>query len=252
MVKAMRRIGEYLKLIDIVIEVVDARAAHSGRNPMLDQLVKRRSRVLALNREDLAEPRITKRWVETFERSGLVAIAVDGRNPGSVARIASVVARFARERGKPSRAIVVGLPNAGKSSIINGLLRRAAAKTEDRAGITRQLQWYRLSANTELMDTPGILVPKIATRDAQWKLAVCGAVPDDRYDAEHVSAEFHRWVSVRHPRARVPDLGAFATARGFLRRGGAIDEQAAARSYVRALQRGDFGRFSFESPEGLE
>jgi ribosome biogenesis GTPase A len=247
MVRAMRRIGEYLKLIDIVVEVVDARVPRSGRNPMLDTLIANRLRVVALNREDLADPHATKAWIESFANRGLEAVAVDGRSQRSVARIAALLTRSAKTRSGISRALVVGLPNSGKSSIVNGLLRRAAAKTEDRAGVTRQLQWFRLPPNIELMDTPGILVPKIATKDAQWKLAISGALPRDRYDPEQVAVAFHRWLLHRRPRTRVPDLEAFAAARGFVRRGGNVDYHTAARSYVRALNEGAFGRISLES-----
>lgn len=249
MVRAMRRIGEYLKLIDIVVEVVDARVPRSGRNPMLDTLIANRMRVVALNREDLADPHATKAWIESFANRGLEAIAVDGRSQRSVARIATLLTRSAKTRPGTSRALVVGLPNSGKSSIVNGLLRRAAAKTEDRAGVTRQLQWFRLPPNIELMDTPGILVPKIATKDAQWKLAISGALPRDRYDPEQVSVAFHRWLLHHRPRTRVPDLEAFAAARGFVRRGGNVDYHTAARSYVRALNEGAFGRISLESAD---
>ncbi|HLX26628.1 MAG TPA: ribosome biogenesis GTPase YlqF [Candidatus Cybelea sp.] len=250
MARAMRRIGEYLSLIDIVVEVVDARVPHSGRNPSLDKLAARRARLLVLNREDLADPHVTKAWIAEFARDGVHAIAVDGRRQSSVKRVATAMLALAKARSGNSRAIVVGVPNSGKSSIINGLLRRSAAKTEDRAGVTRQLQWFRLSPNVELMDTPGILVPKIAGKEAQWKLAVCSAVPRERYDPEAVARAFHDWVVAHRPRARVPDLDEFAAQRGFVRRGGEIDYHNAAQSYLRVLNEGTFGRFSFETPKG--
>lgn len=252
MVRAMRKIGEYLKLVDIVVEVADARIPRSGRNPMLDALIGNRARILALDREDLAEPRATKAWLAAFAARGLAAIAVDGRSQRSVARVAAAVAAAAHRRRGISRTLVVGLPNSGKSSIINGLLRRAAAKTEDRAGVTRQLQWFRLSNDAELMDSPGILVPKIATPQAQWKLAICGALPRDRYDPEHVADEFHRWLTAHRPALRAPDLQAFAAARGFVRRGGAMDYHNAARSYIRELNDGTFGRITFERDDDAE
>jgi ribosome biogenesis GTPase A len=252
MVKAMRKMGEYLKLIDLVVEVVDARVPRSGRNPMLDTLLERRLRILVLNRDDLADPHATRAWIEHFKQRGLETIAVDGRSQPSVAHVAAALTRLAKTRQGMSRAIVVGLPNSGKSSIINGLLRRAAAKTEDRAGVTRQLQWFRLPPNVEVMDTPGILVPKIATKDAQWKLAISGAVPRDRYDPEQVAVAFERWATGHRPRAQVPDLEAFATARGFRVRGGEIDYHNAAQSYIRALNDGTFGRLTFETVDDPE
>ena len=162
MAAAMRRLGEYVKLADIVVEVADARIPRTGRNPMLDALIGKRARVLALSREDLAQPRVTKAWIAAFAREGLEAAAFDGRSQRSVARIGALLSRLVPPTGGIARVLVVGVPNSAKSCAINGLLRRAAAKTEDRAGVTRQLQWFRLSNRVELMDTPGILVPKIA------------------------------------------------------------------------------------------
>jgi ribosome biogenesis GTPase A len=255
MAKAARRIREYLAMIDIVIEVVDARIPRSGRNPSLDEMAGRRRRILALNREDLADSATTKRWLADFSSRGLGAVAVDGRVQRNVARIATAITRLAAVRPDSkgiSRALVVGMPNSGKSSIVNGLIRRAAAKTEDRAGVTRQLQWFRLSPSVELMDTPGVLPPKIPSAGAQWKLAICGAVPRDRYDPQEVAGAFHRWLVARHPKTRVPSLQAFASARGFKQRGGEIDYHNAAQSYIRAFNDGAFGRISLESPDDAE
>jgi ribosome biogenesis GTPase A len=174
MVRAMRRIGEYLKLIDIVIEVIDARAPRSDANPMLDELIGSRERIVVLSRDDLADPHVTPRWVQWFAARGREAIAAETRQQQSVSRILAAVTALAKKRSGLSRVIVVGVPNSGKSSVINGLLKRAAAKTEDRAGVTRQLQWFRLGPTIELMDSPGILVPKIETAASQWKLALIG------------------------------------------------------------------------------
>lgn len=254
MAKAVRRIRESLAAIDLIVEVVDARIPRSGRNPMLDALAGRRTRILTLNREDLADAATTKRWLEHFSQCGLRAIAVDGRVQRSVARIATAVTGLAAgERSKGmSRALIIGVPNSGKSSIVNGLLRRAAAKTANRAGVTRQLQWFRLAPGVELMDTPGVLPPTRLEAHAQWKLAICGALPRDRYDPQHVAAAFYSWLVAHHPRTRVPSPQAFAQARGFMRRGGEIDHHNAAQSYIRALNDGAFGRISFESPDDVE
>lgn len=252
MVKAMRRIGEYLKLIDLVIEVVDARVARSGRNPMLDTIVGDRKRMIVLNFEDLADPAVTRRWIEHFEALGRPVAATDGRVQPSVRRAAAKVAELASGRKGTARALVVGLPNTGKSAVINGLIRRSAAKTEDRAGVTRQLQWFRMNEGVEIMDTPGILVPKIPDNDAQWKLAITGAVPRERYDPEEIAVFFHRWLAARPQGAGdVPDLETFARSRGFMRRGGEIDYHNAAQSYVAAFGEGTFGRISLESPDDV-
>jgi ribosome biogenesis GTPase A len=248
MARAMRKISERLALIDIVVEVVDARIARSGRNPALDRLAGRRARLLVLDRHDLADPHVTKAWVAAFRRDGLAAIAVDGRSQQNAGRVRTAMLALAKAKGV-SRALVVGIPNSGKSSIINALLRRAAAKTEDRAGVTRQLQWFRLPPNVELMDTPGILVPKIATQASQWKLAICGAVPRERYEPEQVVRAFESWSGQRYPARGVPTLDEFAAARGFMRRGGSADYHNAAQSYVSAFNEGSFGRISLETPQ---
>ncbi|MBV8331846.1 MAG: ribosome biogenesis GTPase YlqF [Candidatus Eremiobacteraeota bacterium] len=246
MARAMRKIGEYLSLIDIVVEAVDARVPRSGRNPALDRTIGKRARLLVLTRSDLADPHATKAWIAHFAAGGLETIAVDARSQQRVGRVRTAAARLASGRKGVSRAMVVGIPNSGKSSIINGLLRRAAARTEDRAGVTRQLQWFRLPPNVELMDTPGILVPKIADKAAQWKLALCAAVPRERYEPEEVVRAFERWLRERYPNRSVPGIDEFAAARGFVRRGGEIDYHNAAQSYIRAANAGEFGRFTLE------
>jgi ribosome biogenesis GTPase A len=147
-----------------------------------------------------------------------------------------------------TRAMVVGIPNTGKSSIINGLLRRTAAKAEDKAGVTRSLQWFRVRPKLEVMDSPGILVPKIATPEAQWQLALTGALPRERFDAEAVIGKFAHWAQARGLDA-VPELEAFARARGFARRGGEIDLHNAAGAYLKDFGEAKFGRISFERPE---
>ncbi|MDQ2872365.1 MAG: ribosome biogenesis GTPase YlqF [Candidatus Eremiobacteraeota bacterium] len=248
MVTAMRRIDEYLKLIDVVIEVVDARVPRSGSNPMLDAIAAHRERLLVLTFEDVADPGTTARWLRSIGKRRRV-VAVDARDQSRVARVSGEIAQLMKSVTGTKRAMVVGLPNSGKSAIINGLLGRSAAKTEDRAGVTRSLQWFRVHPKLELMDTPGILVPKIVTNEAQWKLALVGAVPRERYDPEDIAARFHAWLrtSAAAP-APVPDLEAFARARGFMRRGGQVDYHNAAQSYIKDFNEGKFGRISLEKP----
>jgi ribosome biogenesis GTPase A len=246
MVRAMRKLREHLKLVDVVIEAIDARAPRSDANPMLDDLVAHKDRLIVLTREDLADARITASWIVAFTEHGRTALAVEARSQQSVGRIARALKGIG---ARHARAIVVGVPNSGKSSIINGLLRRAAAKTEDRAGVTLQLRWFRVSDTLELMDTPGILVPKIESPESQWRLALIGAVPRDRYDPEEVAIRFHRWLArVTSGRTTVPNLESFAATRGFARRGSEVDYHNAAQSYIAAFNEGTFGRISLESP----
>jgi ribosome biogenesis GTPase A len=247
MAAAMRRIDDYMKLIDIVIEVVDARVPLSGANPYLATLAGKRPRLLVLNREDLADAAQTAHWLEHFQKNKRKAVAVNGREQSSVSKANYFLGQLAAGARGTQRIMVIGLPNSGKSSVINGLLRRAAARTEDRAGVTRQLQWFRVGPNLELMDTPGILVPKIASPEAQWKLAIVGAVPRERYDPEDISIRFHRWLSeTTKGRTKVPDLETFARVRGFMRKGGEVEYHNAAQSYIKDFNEGKFGRITLE------
>lgn len=251
MVRTMRKLAESLRLVDVVVEAIDARLVRSGANPILDRLMGRKPRIVVLTRADLAELAVTRRWLVTFEQRGIAALAVNGREQRSVARIGTLLASVAKKPRGILRAMVVGIPNSGKSSIVNGLLRRRAAKIENRAGVTRQTQWFRLSPQIELMDTPGVLVPKITGKAAQWKLAAIGAVPRERFEPQEVAANLSHWLADRGS-CHVPSLETFAAGRGFMRRGGKVDEHNAAQSYLRAFDEGNFGRVSLESPDESE
>ena len=249
MVRAMRLLEERLALVDVVVEVVDARLPRISSNPELDRIIGVRSRLVVLGRDDLADPFVTRRWLAWYAETHQPAIAVDGRLQPSVNRARAELDRLLAGHG-PARAMVIGVPNTGKSSLINGLAKRAAAKTENRAGVTRQLRWFRINPQLEVMDTPGILVPKIPTDAAMWMLAITGALPRDRYDPEDVIGRFSIWASERAERLGVPDLETFARERGFVRRADELDTHNAAGAYLRAFNEGRFGRLSFESPDG--
>lgn len=248
MAQAMRRLGERLRIVDVLIEVLDARLPRASSNPALDRLAPHKPRIVVLGREDLADPHATRDWLAWHERNGRTAVAVNGKDQTSVKRVAAALGELASGRGA-TRAMVVGIPNTGKSSIVNGLLRRTAAKTEDKAGVTRSLQWFRVQPKLEVMDTPGILVPKIATPEAQWQLALTGALPRERFDPEEVVGHFAVWAHEHAPRLGVPDLDAFARARGFARRGGEMDLHNAAGAYLKDFNDGKLGRITFERPE---
>ena len=249
MVRAMRLLEERLTLVDVVIEVLDARLPGLSSNPDLDRLVGTRPRLVILGREDLADPFATRRWLAWYAAQDRLAVAVDGRLQPSVNRAKAELNRLISARGAgPSRAIVIGIPNTGKSALINGLAKRTAAKRENKAGVTRQLRWIRADEALEVMDTPGILVPKIPTDEAQWMLALTGALPRERYDAEDVVARFAAWAALHAPQLDIPDLEHFAAARGFVRRGDVIDAHNAAGAYMRAFGEAKFGRITFEEP----
>jgi ribosome biogenesis GTPase A len=247
MAQAMRRLADDVRLVDVVVEVVDARVPHSGRNPALARMAGRKARLVVLAREDLADPHATSSWMATFAANDEPAVTVNAKMRAAGVHLQAALAPLETKR-KVARAIVVGIPNAGKSTVINALVRKNVARVEDRAGVTRAAQWFRVGPQLEVMDTAGILVPKIDTAEAQWKLALCGAVPRSRYDAEDVVTRFHAWVVRRGFAAKVPDLATFARERGFVRRGNTLDTHNAASSYIKDFNDGRFGRMTLELP----
>jgi len=246
MARAMRRLADDLRIIDLVIEVIDARVPASGANPALDKIAAHKSRLRVLGRDDLADPVKTEDWLDRFRKRGST-VAFAAKEPSGPARLrAAVTAAAAGLRS--ARAIVLGIPNAGKSTVINALAGRKVARTEDRAGVTRAAQWFRLGPELEVMDTAGILAPKIETPDAQWRLALVGAVPRARFDAEEVVARFYGWAQSAAAANAVPDLETFAQSRGFIRRGNLLDVHNAASAYIKEFNEGRFGRMTLEEP----
>jgi len=248
MAAALRQLERFLPLIDVVIEVVDARVPRSGMSTVLTKIAGRRPRLIVLTREDLADPQTTLKWLMYFKQLHEPAVAVNGTLRRSVKKIDSPLRTLATRRraGVQRRAIIVGIPNSGKSTVINALAGRRAAATENRPGRTRGVQWIRLQPSLELMDTPGILAPKIESAQAQWMLAMTGAIPSERYDPEEIVARFTSWLKETPIRgAEVPDLATFAASRG-TRTGGNLHN--AARSYIKAFNEGRFGRMTLEVP----
>jgi ribosome biogenesis GTPase A len=257
MARAMRRLADDLALIDLVIEVVDARLPKTGRNPILAQMAARNRRLVVLGRIDLAAPEETERWLARIREGGEEALALDAKSPASFTRLRKALAELAGD-ARSGRAIVLGIPNAGKSTVINGLVGRAVARTADTAGVTRAAQWFRVRAThgraadpaagwLEVMDTAGILVPRIDTPQAQWKLALVGAVPRSRFDPEELVANFSAWAA-EHGQRNVPDLQTFAQSRGFVRHGKEVDTHNAAWAYIKDFNETRFGRMTLEEP----
>lgn len=249
MAAAMREIERRSSLIDIFIEVIDSRIIHNGANAELSQIIGRKPRLTVFTREDLADAAITKSWLEWYGSHRGRAVAVNARDPNSYAQATFFLTQMlgaSRTRGV-ARAMVVGIPNSGKSRVVNGLLRRDVARVEDKAGVTRAPQWFRVGPNLEMMDTPGILVPKIESMQAQWMLAICGAIPNDKFSPENVVHSFVDWMQNNRGRT-VPDLEGFATIRRMLRTGGELELHNAALAYIKDFNEGKFGRVSFDVP----
>ena len=251
MAQAMRRLVQEMQMIDYVVEVVDARVPHSGRNPALATVVARKPRVVALSREDLADPHATTAWLAHFEAAQQPAVAIDGKTQGAFVHLRAALEALGAPTGvrKKQRVVVIGIPNAGKSTVINGLVRKNVARIEDRAGVTRASQWFSIGPTLELLDTAGILAPKLESEQAQWMLALVGAVPRARYDPEDVIGQFRSWLLSRpNPETSVPDLLSFARQRGFLRRGNIVDTHNAAWAFIKDFNDGTFGRMTLEWP----
>ena len=193
MAKSIRMMEEQIALVDIVIELLDARVPRSSKNPDIDRLSRNKKRVIVLNKSDLADKHVTDKWVSHFSRNGFRVITADSQSGAGLKRISGICVDLMAEkiereklRGRtfvPVRAMVAGIPNVGKSTFINRFVGKSPAKTGDRPGVTRGRQWIRLKPGFELLDTPGILWPKLDDPETGVNLALTGAVSDDITDA---------------------------------------------------------------------
>ncbi|WP_188880461.1 ribosome biogenesis GTPase YlqF [Alicyclobacillus cellulosilyticus] len=279
MAKAKRQIQEALALVDVVTELVDARLPQASANPMLRQIAGQKPRAVVMTRIDLADPLQTRRWEWFLQRQGAKVVGVDARSGEGVRALfavweEAVAEKRARERQRglrprPVRTMVVGIPNVGKSSLINRLAGRAATKTGDLPGVTKAAQWIRLG-HVELLDTPGVLWPKLDDEHTAYKLAVSGAIKSEVLDIPSVCAYFLLFAARHYPQllqARYgltelpqgtwtdaqtawemvePVLQEIARRRGMLRQGGVPDAERASELVLREVQTGRIGRMTFE------
>jgi len=270
MAKARRLLTEQLKRIDIAIELCDARLPFSSRNPDLDLLLQNRPRLLLLNKSDLANPTGTKEWLAFFSNQGIHCLAVT--MPKGKKNILSAVEHLAAERLARSqkrgitrsvRAMVVGVPNVGKSTLINYLAGRAAFKVQDRPGITRAPQWIQASPQLQLVDTPGMLWPKLDDPLAARRLTYIAAVRDEVVDVYRLSLslldelmniapnEIISRYNLKNPSLRGSQLlEDICKNRGFLLRGGEMDVERGAVCVLDEFRSGKLGRITLEIPEG--
>ena len=209
MTKAKRMMQENIKLIDLVIELVDARIPLSSRNPDIDELGKNKARLVLLNKADLAEDKWNDAWAEYFKKKGFSVVKVNSRKGGGIKSIQGVIREACaekierdRKRGilnRPVRAMVVGIPNVGKSTFINALAGKACAKTGNKPGVTKGKQWIRLNKQVELLDTPGILWPKFEDQEVGLKLAFIGSIKDEVLQREELAAELIHFLRTAYP-----------------------------------------------------
>jgi len=210
MTKAVRMMQENIKLIDLVIELVDARIPQSSRNPDIDKLGQNKSRLILLNKADLADERQTAKWTAYFEEKGFFVLALNARESKDMKAINAIVAKACQEKierdrkrgilNRPVRAMVVGIPNVGKSTFINSFAKKACAKTGNKPGVTKGKQWIRLSKTLELLDTPGILWPKFEDQIVGLRLALIGSMNDEILDMEDMAFKLIQFMAKKYPK----------------------------------------------------
>ena len=276
MTKAQRMIEENMSLVDAVCEIVDARIPVSSRNPDIDRLAGNKPRLIILNRVDLADPQATARWRAYYKAQGLPVLETDCKSGKGVSNFAPAVKTLLRDKleqyaakgqvGKPLRAMVLGIPNVGKSTFINKVAKRKAAKVSDRPGVTRGKQWINVDAQLDLLDTPGILWPRFESQAVGEALACTGAIRDEIMDRETLSANlllrlrehYPQLVEQRYKFKPDPEANGYdlletaARKRGFLISGGEVDTERMAAILLDEFRGGKLGRITLEWPEAAE
>ena len=270
MTKAKRQMQEDLKLIDLIIELVDARIPLSSRNPDIDELGKNKARLILLNKSDLADERYNEQWSAYFQKKGFYVVKVNAKSGAGLKSIQGVIqeackAKIERDRrrgikNRPIRAMVVGIPNVGKSTFINSYAGKACAKTGNKPGVTKGKQWIRLNKTLELLDTPGILWPNFEDQEVGKRLAFIGSIKDEILNLEELSLELLDYIRTNYPgllntRYGIEEEGtpislleAVADKRKCLIRGQEIDYAKAAGIVMEEFRNGKIGRITLEFP----
>lgn len=274
MAKTRRLIAENLKLVDVIIELLDARIPFSSRNPEINSLINNKPRLVAFNKSDLADEQISRQWVQWYAEQGIGCILINSINGKGLNEVKSrarelMAGKIERDRAKgklftPVRTMVVGIPNVGKSSFINKIVGKATAVTGDRPGVTRGKQWIRINSEIELLDTPGILWPKFEDQEVGMNLAFTGAIKDDIMDIGEVAMELLMRLSKTYPSALCTRfkldpqqiknieplelLETVARKRGCIISKGQIDYSRIAAIVLDEFRGGKIGRITLEKP----
>ena len=273
MTKTRRQMEQDIRLVDAVCEILDARIPLASRNPDIDSICGDKPRMIILNRIDMADPNMTKRWAAYFRKQGMMVLETDCKNRKGTSQFAPAVRELLKEKirryeekgqaGRTLRVMVVGIPNVGKSTFINAVSGRKSAKAENRPGVTRGKQWITVERGLEMLDTPGILWPKFEDPEVGLKLAYTGAVKDDVVDVETLAMHLIGLLGRNYPEAlearykiTVPEsfedhelLELTGRKRGMLISGGEVDTERMGRVLLEEYRNGKLGRFTLESPE---
>ncbi|MDO4169878.1 MAG: ribosome biogenesis GTPase YlqF [Lachnospiraceae bacterium] len=271
MTKAKRMMQENIKLIDIVVELVDARVPFSSKNPDIDELAKNKYRLILLNKTDLADREATDRWEAYFKSQGFAVAKVNSQKGTGVKAVNGVIQEACKEKierdrrrgikNRPIRAMIVGIPNVGKSTFINSFAGKACAKTGNKPGVTKGKQWIKLNKNVELLDTPGILWPKFDDQNVGLRLALIGSIKDEIVNRSEMAIEFIDFLKESYPGLlakryevnedadRVAILEEIATNRKCLAKGGSYDLEKAAILLLDEFRSGKIGYITLELPE---
>lgn len=269
MKKTRELIAENLKMVDLVIEVIDARIPVSSRNPIIDELVKTKKRIIILNKSDLSDGKANNAWAEYFKKQGNMVLAMNCMSGGGVNQLYKILNRLQEEknegqlRKKPLRMMIVGVPNVGKSSLINRMTGKKSAKTGDRPGVTKGKQWLGLENGMQLLDTPGILWPKFEDPEVGLNLAFCGSIKDEILDVATLALELIKVLQKDYPqllkdRYKLDEIeeDAFtnmeniARKRGFILPGKRIDYERCGKTVLDEFRSGKIGNITLEqTPE---
>lgn len=271
MAKAKREVEEKLKLVDFVIELVDARAPYSSQNPMLHKVLNQKTKMVLLMKRDLADDQITEKWVQWYEEQGILAVPVHIEQTKDLQTVIQKAKELGNEklqklirkgvRPRPARAMILGIPNVGKSSLINRLAKKKIAKIGDKPGVTQKQQWIKVKNDFELLDTPGILWPKFEDEIVGYRLAVIGTIKDNILPIADVAAFFIVFLQKNYPNvleeryelsASIEDMGEIfehiGKKRGCLESGGRINFDKVAEVIIRDMRSGKLGDITLETP----
>ena len=271
MTKARRAMQEDIKLIDLVIELLDARVPFSSRNPDIDKLAAGKARMVLLNKADLADEAETRKWAQMFEDMGIHVVKIDARNKGTLKQVQAAQQEACKEKierdrrrgilNRPIRTMVVGIPNVGKSTFINSFAGKACAKTGNKPGVTKGKQWIRLNKNVELLDTPGILWPRFENQEVGQRLAMIGSMNDEVLNLDELALDTIKFLLKEYPgnlkeRYGVEEeaealqvMEAIAARRGCVKQGGITDYEKTAGIVLDDFRSGRTGRITLEVPE---